>query len=99
MFHFSPSAQEYTLDMLVSKVNKLRDASHREAMSLIEPTEFKHHNQQEMSAFLRRYADQYPHITRLYDIGESVEGRSLWVLEISDNPGVHEPGNGFVDGL
>ncbi|XP_060595456.1 carboxypeptidase D-like isoform X2 [Ruditapes philippinarum] len=87
-----PTVKEYTLDMLVSRVNKLRDAAHREATTLVDPLEFKHHNQQELESFLRRYADQYPHITRLYDIGESVEGRTLWVLEISDNPGIHEPG-------
>uniref|UniRef100_T1J6F0 Peptidase M14 domain-containing protein n=1 Tax=Strigamia maritima TaxID=126957 RepID=T1J6F0_STRMM len=46
----------------------------------------------ELEKFLQTYSNRYPNITRLYSIGKSVRGRDLWVLEITDNPGIHEPG-------
>lgn len=59
----------------------------------IQPVEFRHHHFSDMEIFLRRYANEYPSITRLYSVGKSVELRELYVMEISDNPGVHEAGN------
>jgi hypothetical protein len=58
----------------------------------VTPTEFKHHNFQELENQLHLLASNYPNITRLYDIGLSVKGRKLYVMEISDKPGIHEPG-------
>jgi len=55
-------------------------------------TEFKHHNYTELKEMLEKLNQKYPHLSRLYSIGKSVEGRDLLVLEISDNPGVHEAG-------
>ena len=49
-----------------------------------------YHNYIELTAFLQNIADNYPDITRLESIGQSVQGRELWVIEISDNPGVNE---------
>ena len=54
--------------------------------------EFKHHSNEEMYSLMSQYASVFPEITRLYSIGETVEGRALMVIEITDNPGVHEPG-------
>ena len=59
---------------------------------LWEPTEFIHHGQYTLEAYLKKTAEKFPSITRLYSIGKSVHGKSLLVLEISDNPGNHEPG-------
>jgi len=49
-----------------------------------------YHNYIELTTFLQEIADNYPDITKLESIGQSVQGRELWVMEISDNPGVNE---------
>lgn len=59
----------------------------------VQPVDFRHHHFSDMEIFLRRYANEYPNITRLYSAGKSVELRELYVMEISDNPGVHEAGD------
>ena len=56
------------------------------------PTNFVHHNYVALEKVLKGLAASYPLITRLYSIGKSVEKRQLYVLEISNNPGVHELG-------
>lgn len=53
---------------------------------------FKHHNHAEMTELLVRVSQKCPNIMKLNSIGKSVEGRDLWVIEISDNVGVHEEG-------
>ena len=58
----------------------------------LEPRIYRHHNHKAMTLFLRTIAKLYPNITHLYSIGKSVKGHELWVMEISDNPGKHEPG-------
>lgn len=51
-----------------------------------------HHSNAELEDLMLLISDTYPNLTRLYSIGQSVQGRELWVMEISDQPGVHEPG-------
>ena len=60
--------------------------------SLARCIEFVHHDYAAMYDLMSMYAEAYPHITRLYSVGRSVEGRELLVMEISDDPGRHEPG-------
>lgn len=43
-----------------------------------------------LTAELEAYATAFPTITRLESLGQSVEGRELWALHISDNPGLEE---------
>ena len=56
------------------------------------PLEFRHHTNGAMYDFLRAVALRYPEITRVYSIGKTVREQDLMVIEISDNPGHHEPG-------
>ena len=58
----------------------------------VQPVHFIHHSNKEMYAIMANYAQHFPKITRLYSIGQSVRGKELMVLEITDHPGVHEPG-------
>ena len=53
---------------------------------------FKHHSNSKMYELMRSYNEMYPNITRVYSIGQTVEERDLLVIEITDNPGTHEPG-------
>ena len=49
-----------------------------------------YHDYDELTDFLININSEFPAITNLFSIGQSVQGRELWVLEISDNPGVNE---------
>ncbi|GAJ02428.1 unnamed protein product, partial [marine sediment metagenome] len=39
---------------------------------------------------LQDIEDTYPDIAKLYDLGQSVQGRTIWGLKITDNPTVEE---------
>ncbi len=48
------------------------------------------HTYQEMADELSALASGYPQIMRLVSIGKSIQGRDLWAVKISDNPGEEE---------
>lgn len=54
--------------------------------------EFVHHDNDALYNTMLEVADDCPSITRIYSIGKSVQGVNLYAIEMSDNPGVHEPG-------
>tara|TARA_Y100000748_G_scaffold297258_1_gene291046 strand:- start:294 stop:2282 length:1989 start_codon:yes stop_codon:yes gene_type:complete len=84
--------------ILNSNVNikKIDNKARQYYLELIEETRDSdnpmrdYHNYNELTEFLQNIASNYPSITNLTSIGQSVQGRELWVLEISDNPGVNE---------
>ncbi|XP_058117990.1 carboxypeptidase D isoform X2 [Anopheles coustani] len=51
--------------------------------------QFVHHNYTAMVSYINELAANYPSITHLYSIGKSVQGRDLWVMEITEGPGKH----------
>ncbi|XP_066602873.1 carboxypeptidase D-like [Prorops nasuta] len=52
--------------------------------------EFKHHDYDAMVKFLFDLNINYSNITSLYSIGKSVQGRELYVMEITKDPGSHD---------
>ncbi|XP_046965552.1 carboxypeptidase M isoform X3 [Vanessa cardui] len=51
--------------------------------------EFKYHDHEEMTRYLRAISARYPALTALYSIGKSVQGRDLWVMVVSASPYEH----------
>ncbi len=45
---------------------------------------------EQLTAFLQRMAIDYPDLCRIESIGQSVQGRELWFLKITDNPDLEE---------
>ncbi|MBN1860202.1 MAG: carboxypeptidase regulatory-like domain-containing protein [Candidatus Thermoplasmatota archaeon] len=48
------------------------------------------HNYAQMTTELQSIASSYPAITALYNLGQSVQGRIIWGLKITDNPSTEE---------
>ncbi|KAJ8880044.1 hypothetical protein PR048_020666 [Dryococelus australis] len=51
--------------------------------------EFKYHNYEQLTKFLRTTSSRFPNLTALYSIGKSVQGRDLWVMVVSASPYEH----------
>ncbi|KAK9918404.1 hypothetical protein WJX75_003872 [Coccomyxa subellipsoidea] len=47
-------------------------------------------NNSELEEHMRGYAHRCGAVSRLFSVGDSVEGRPLWALEISSRPGIEE---------
>ncbi|XP_067858101.1 carboxypeptidase N catalytic chain [Heptranchias perlo] len=54
------------------------------------PVDFQHHRYDGLVSALLGVQRDCPFISRLYSIGRSAQGRHLYVLELSDHPGIHE---------
>ncbi len=58
--------------------------------SLSKPDRGQYHNHAELTADLQALAAAYPSLCRLHNLGQSVQGRAIWALQITDNPDVEE---------
>ena len=78
-------------------VEKIPNQAHSYYLSLINESKNsdnplrEYHNYTEMTNFLADISSEYPDITSLESIGQSVQGRELWVMKITDNPDTDEP--------
>lgn len=52
----------------------------------------KYHNFSEMETLLKELNERYPSLTKLHAIGTSLENRTLWAFQITDNVEQSEPG-------
>ena len=79
--------KQYEIFLFHSKIyfNELKNSSNYSRNPMED-----YHNYIELTNFLQNIANQNPDITRLESIGQSVQGRELWVMEITDNPGINE---------
>ena len=86
------SIEQLKNDLIVVRVNK-------EQKTLLEENGYKilkydepkvktngYHSYYDMVSKLDSIVNFYPDITKKFSIGQSVNGRELWVLKISDNP-------------
>lgn len=51
----------------------------------------EYHTIEESLCFLQNLASAYPGFVRLSSIGQTIEGRDIWALKITDNPDSAEP--------
>ncbi|XP_041656368.1 carboxypeptidase D isoform X2 [Cheilinus undulatus] len=84
---------------LFSLVVSPGDASTRRKLRNVTPsteetveTYTKYYNYVELTRRLQSLAQSYPHIAALSSIGQSVEGRELWVMRITKDPNTNAPG-------
>ena len=89
-------SQYYTIINAGINIKKIENKARQYYLELLEETRDSdnpmrdYHDYNELTEFLVNISNTYPSITNLISIGQSVQGRELWVLEISDNPGVNE---------
>uniref|UniRef100_H3CJ35 Carboxypeptidase D n=1 Tax=Tetraodon nigroviridis TaxID=99883 RepID=H3CJ35_TETNG len=51
----------------------------------------KYYNYNDLTKRLQALVEKYPHIANLSSVGQSVEGRNLWVMRITKEPNVDSP--------
>lgn len=59
------------------------------SLTVVTSLDFNYHRHPAMASYLQNLSVNYPDITHLYSIGQSVEGRDLWVLAIGKSPKSH----------
>ncbi len=86
--------EEKKLRLLGFDVTLLPDeakiAAEREADESITAPKPKYHTYATLTRELEDIERDHPEIAKLYSIGQSVQGRELWIMKITDNPDIEE---------
>ncbi|CAL1541309.1 unnamed protein product [Lymnaea stagnalis] len=80
-----------TLSGLMSVLTTVQPAVISKRATIAIPMD-RYHNYDDMQLTLHQLAAQYPNIARVYDVGTSVRGRKLSVIQISDHVTQREVG-------
>ncbi|XP_061682787.1 carboxypeptidase D [Syngnathoides biaculeatus] len=86
----TPNPSEEEFESLIKDLS-LGQGLERLVKSTDTENNFRFRGYKELSAFLRGLTLNFPKITSLQSLGHSVEFRTIWALEISNNPGAAEP--------
>ncbi|XP_063832950.1 carboxypeptidase D [Ostrinia nubilalis] len=81
-----------TVNLTLTRREDEHERKPRHDLDGISALDFQHHDFKSMEKYLQDLHEKYPEITVLTSIGKSVEGRELYVLEVTKNPGKHLPG-------
>ncbi|XP_074535278.1 carboxypeptidase D [Halichoeres trimaculatus] len=84
----NPSEKEF--DSLIKDLS-LGQGLEQLVRSTATESSFRYRRYKELSAFVRGLTLNFPKITSLNSLGQSVEFRTIWALEISNRPGAAEP--------
>ena len=97
LVHMLATESQYTeIHQYGYAINKINNDAKEYYLQLLEETQDSgnpmrdYHNYSELTDFLNDIVNTYPSITSLTSIGQSVQGRELWVLKITDNPQINE---------
>ncbi|KAM7399419.1 hypothetical protein PAMP_018692 [Pampus punctatissimus] len=94
----SPKLRVSLFAFLLFLLVSLGDARLHRTRRVSSPTEEtvetydKYYNYVDLTSRLQSLARKYPHIANLSSIGQSVEGRELWVMRITKDPNTDTPG-------
>lgn len=76
--------------LLVASLQRIRSVS--PSTETTAETYNKYYDYAELTRRLQSLAQTYPHIAELSSVGQSVEGRELWVMRITEHPDKDSPG-------
>jgi len=79
----------YDLKQIIDRDKIYADSLYEATKTTLNPM-LSYHTYQEITDTLTILAQQFSHIAELHSIGQTVQGREMWIMKISDNVSVEE---------